>query len=141
MSVCVRASVNECVCVSMSMSVCVSVSESLSLVFAALCVFVCAHRVAHVCYRRGCSLLPALTLLHLPLLLPYPCVSPMCRVAQNESTNLMGPENLAIIFAPSLFRPKKPPKPQDLVKELAKAQEWVSQYLSCVHTYIDLSLL
>ena len=70
------------------------------------------------------------------------CVCPPnCRVAQNESTNLMSPENLAIIFAPSLIRPKKSPKPQDLVKELAKAQEYVPLSLSLsLSLYHSLSL-
>ena len=67
-----------------------------------------------------------------------PVCVPKRRVAQNESTNLMSPENLAIIFAPSLIRPKKPPKPQDLVKELAKAQECVSLHCLSVCLFVCL---
>ena len=45
------------------------------------------------------------------------------RVAKNQDSNLMDPHNLAIVFAPCLFRSKKDPKPQDMVKELTKAQK------------------
>jgi hypothetical protein len=47
----------------------------------------------------------------------------LARVALSEDSNLMDPNNLAIIFAPCLFRSKKEPKAHDLVKELTKAQK------------------
>lgn len=45
------------------------------------------------------------------------------RFAQHEHINKMGPNNLAIIFAPCLLQSKEKKNPEEILKDLQKQTE------------------